>query len=83
MRSLSCFFDAHAAFLHRSFKGDAKVEAQYDDAPIAERMAAKAGANFIKVPITSQNLVDAFEETVYHRFARPANCVLTHALSGS
>ncbi|TPX69658.1 asparagine synthase (glutamine-hydrolysing) [Spizellomyces sp. 'palustris'] len=39
---------------------------QFDEGPIAERMARHIGARFHKIPITEDDLVAGFEEAIWH-----------------
>ncbi|ORX62277.1 glutamine-hydrolyzing asparagine synthase, partial [Hesseltinella vesiculosa] len=43
-----------------------KDSGEYDEGDIAERTAAHIGANFHKLSLTQDDLVDSFAETVYH-----------------
>ncbi|KAI8060147.1 hypothetical protein BC940DRAFT_312703 [Gongronella butleri] len=64
-----------ATELLRKDNPDAKVDAftisfkdsgDYDEGEIAERTAAHLGANFHKLSLTQDDLVDNFEDTVWH-----------------
>jgi len=47
--------------------------ADYDEGPIAEEMAAKAGAEFVSIPIRQDDLADNFSDSVYHAEAVSQN----------